>query len=98
MVSLFMCVPMCVCVVCECDIVSSVCFIVPCGKGSGLLDVVVDRLAVTPFPPDSFPVPSTAAVVQPVSDLCCAHTDTDTEKYALKLARQDCTCTLTCMK
>lgn len=72
-----------VCVVCESVNLSAVCFIVPCGKGSGCSG---RQAAVTPFPPDSFPVPSTAAVVQPVSDLCCAHTDTDTHRISTQIS------------
>lgn len=57
--------------------VSSVSFIAPCGKGNGYSG---QQAAVTPFPPGSFPVPSTATAVQPVSDLCCVHTDTDLQR------------------
>ncbi len=68
---------MCAHNVCVVVVVVCVCFIAPCGKGSGCGG---RQATVTPFPPDSFPVPSTAAVVQPVSDLCCVHTDTDTHR------------------
>lgn len=55
----------------KCEIVSSVYFIAPCEcSGCG-----GQKTVVTPFPPGSYPVPSTAAVVQPVSDLRCVHTD-----------------------
>lgn len=53
-----------------------VCFIALCGNGSGCGS---QHTAVTPFPPDSVPVPCTASVVQPLSDVCCAHTDTGTQ-------------------
>lgn len=59
---------------------SSARFIVFHGRGSGSSS---RQAAVTPFPPDSFPVPSTAvAAVQPFSDLCRIHT----KKYLVLVA------------
>ena len=72
-----MCLFVCVCVWCV-SVTLSPAYVLfhPVAR---VMDVVVNRLAVTPFPLDSFPVPSTVAVVQPVSDLGCAHTDRDTQ-------------------
>lgn len=47
------------------EIASNLCFTALCGKSSGSSGW---QAAATPFPPQSFPVPSTAAVVQPFSD------------------------------
>lgn len=73
MVSLFMSVHKCVC---GSEKLSAGCFIAPCCKGS---EIGGRQPAVTPFPPDSFPVPHTTAVVQPVSDICGAHTAAESQ-------------------
>lgn len=78
--SLFMCVKM-----------SGEYFTAPCGKGSGCGGW---QAAVTPFPLDSFSVPSIATVVQPLSDLCCIHTDTHTHRMNTKISQTFCSCTL----
>lgn len=46
------------------------CFTVPCGKCTGCDGW---QAAVTPFPPDAFPVPSMITVVQPLWPMLYAH-------------------------
>lgn len=51
---------------------------------AGPAGTVANRRQLRLFLRAPSPVPSTATAVQPVSDLCCVHTDTDSQRNSLR--------------